>query len=213
MSNLEIELIKELLAKGLIASPILELGVSYDVDFNTKDELTRLGLQYYGTDMHAGKDVDYVINFENDFDIIQQQYPQLPAFKTILILNVLEHTYNPIKVLQNALRMLDSGGILITATPTVFPIHNYPIDVYRLLPDFYTEFARHEKISMVPDYFRFMGYGPIADYTRDGLISYPKPWRNSLQEWRSRITHKLFNTVGRGMTNPNHLSISAVFRK
>jgi SAM-dependent methyltransferase len=203
MSNLEIALIKEMIANGHITSPVLELGVSYDVDFIMKDELAKLGLQYYGTDLHPGKDVDS----------IQQQHPNLPAFNTILILNVLEHTYNPIKVMQNAMRMLSKGGLLITSTPSVFPIHNYPIDVYRLLPDFYTEFAKREGHSMLPEYFRFLGYGNIANYTKDGQISYPKPWRSKSQEWRSRITHKLFNTAGRGMMNPNHISISAVFRK
>lgn len=213
MSNLEIELIKEMITHGLIKSPVLELGVSYDVDFNMKDELAKEGIQYFGTDLHEGKDVDFVINFEDDIEVIRNQYPQLPAFNCIIILNVLEHTYNPIKVLQNAIHLLNNGGLLITSTPSVFPIHNYPIDVYRLLPDFYTEFAKRESVTLLKPYFRYLGYGNVEQYTLNNQLSYPKPWRSKMHEWRSRLIHKLFNTSGRGMMNPNHISISAVFKK
>ncbi|WP_416439637.1 class I SAM-dependent methyltransferase [Phnomibacter sp. MR] len=213
MSNLEIELIKEMLSQGLIQSPVLELGVSYDVDFIMKDEFAKVGIEYFGTDLHAGKDVDFVINFEDNITTIREQYPKMPSFNCILILNVLEHTYNPIKVMQNALQLLNEGGLLITSTPSVFPIHNYPIDVYRLLPDFYTEFAKREKVTLLHEYFRFLGYGKIDQYLVNNQLSYPKPWRSKTHEWRSRLVHKIFNTSGRGMMIPNHISISSVFKK
>lgn len=213
MSNLEIALVRELLGKGEIKSPVLELGVSYDVDFIMKDVFAKQQIEYFGTDIHSGKDVDFIIDFEDDIDSIRQQYPALPSFKTILILNVLEHTYNPIKVLQNALHLLSKDGILVVSTPSVFPIHNYPIDVYRLLPDFYIEFARREQVSLVPEYFRFLGYGQVDDYRNESQVYFPKPWKSKWHEWRSRLIHKLFDTTGRGMAYPSHISISAVFRK
>jgi SAM-dependent methyltransferase len=57
------------------------------------------------------------------------------SFDCILLLNVLEHCHHPQVVVNNALRWLSNGGVVLVAIPNAQRIHPGPLDCWRILPD------------------------------------------------------------------------------
>jgi SAM-dependent methyltransferase len=100
-------------------------------------------------------------------------------------LNVLEHVFEPIKILENARSLLRPGGVLIAATPCVWPIHNYPIDCARLLPDWYRRYAQQKGLPLLG--------GRTDEFGSNGTDCFPPDRR--MIGWRgvrSCTVHKLF---------------------
>ena len=66
-----------------------------------------------------------------------QTNPLRPGcFDAILLLNVLEHVYDPHALLSTLAKLIKPGGILIAAVPFLVKIHQAPVDFAR-----YTHFA------------------------------------------------------------------------
>ena len=104
--------------------------------------------------------MDFVADFERAEDMAV--FDRTAPFGTILILNVLEHTFNPLQVLDNARALLKPGGALVVLTPAVWPLHNYPFDAWRILPDFYTEYARRRGMRLLAAHFEYVGFGDVS---------------------------------------------------
>ena len=203
------EYIVSLIKKNIVESPVLELGGGYGGD-TLREEILAAKMDYYATDMFAAPGVDFVADFENAETVIPLK--EKGGFSTILVLNVLEHTFEPIKILDNCLSLLKPGGKLIVIAPALWAIHNYPIDCYRLLPDWYIKYAETRNCILHEDTFEFVGIGKVIDY-RQGKneYSFPPPVsKNSFKYQYSKIIHKLFNTFGRGMTYPGFIAIGVV---
>ena len=128
-----------MLSNKVLEGPVLELGTGYG-GRTAKSVIVADGMQHFGTDLEAGNGVDVVANFEKGEDM--KAFDGLAPFGTILILNVLEHTFEPIKVLDNAVTLLKLGGNCVVLTPSIWPLHNYPMDTWRILPNLYEEYAR-----------------------------------------------------------------------
>jgi SAM-dependent methyltransferase len=208
MTEEDIAHIRGLLADGEIPSPILELGAGYGGK-TCKELVESTGLEYYGTDLTPAKEVNFIADFEDAHSL--QVFGER-KFGSIFILNVLEHTFDPIKILDNAARLLRPGGCIVTLTPCMWPIHNYPIDCVRLLPDWYREYARRRKsVRLREKSFHYVGLGPIANYATGHEPRLPGPWRGRYQEIYSKAVHKLFNTTGRTQWSKSHLAICAIF--
>jgi SAM-dependent methyltransferase len=58
----------------------------------------------------------------------------LDQFDAILALEVFEHLLDPQIAVKNCFSMLKPGGILITSTPWIIPIHDRPNDFHRFTP-------------------------------------------------------------------------------
>lgn len=56
-------------------------------------------------------------------------------FDVVLIDQVLEHVQNPIKVLKESYRVLQSGGYIIVTVPFMLPIHDSSSDYWRFSED------------------------------------------------------------------------------
>lgn len=56
------------------------------------------------------------------------------SFDLVLCTQVLEHSVNPQKVVDECFRVLRPGGSLIVTVPCIFPIHGYPADNWRFMP-------------------------------------------------------------------------------
>lgn len=206
--------VRDLLGAKVIAGEVLELGGGYGGD-TCRDEVLLHGFNYRCTDMavEPGARVDFIANFETGSGI--ETIAEAGPFDTVLVLNVLEHAFQPIAVLQNAARLLKPGGYLVTTTPCVWPIHNYPIDCQRLLPDWYRQFAAHSGMELPAEHFRYLPQGPVAAFRQpDGQDVLPQWDRmRGLYGLYSRAIHKLFQSSGQGVLFRPHILIGAAFRK
>ena len=212
MTPADVDYIKRLLASNAIKSPCLELGAGYGGEIN-KNLIQKNGIEYYGTDIIKTNNVDFVVDFEYPQEIIQKTFITVGSFETILVLNILEHTYNPIKILDNIFSILNPGGNCIIITPTVWPLHSYPKDYWRINPDFYEEYCQRNNYLLIQEYCEYIGKGEIQNYKTPGGYTLPMPERNNMRQLISKIIHKLFNTYGRGMFFPSHIATGVVIQK
>ena len=202
------EWVAALLSSKVFTGPVLELGTGYG-GATCRTVVEAAGLRYLGTDVEKGPGVDIAANFERTEDM--KALASAGPFGAVLILNVLEHTFEPIKVLDNARTLLKPGGALVVLTPAVWPLHSYPIDTWRILPDFYQEYARRKGMRLSREGFEFVGFGHV-DAFRDagGAPSFPPPASASWKMLFGRAVHKAFNTFGRAMFHPSHVAVGAV---
>lgn len=206
------EYIKNLIKKGIIQSPCLELGAGLE-GVNCKELIGRANIKYFGADLHAANCVDYVANFEQA-EVVKKTFSGVEQFKSVVVCNILEHTFNPIRVLDNIFTILQSGGTCIIIVPSVWPIHNYPKDYYRFNPDFFEEYCKRNNLQLLKEYFVFISRKNVFEIkNKTGQYDLPKPSESTYQWFKSRIIHKLFNTFGRGMFFPSHVGLGAVIKK
>ena len=211
MTENDLVYMRRLVAAGVLKDPVLELGAGYGG--MTCCELVRgAGLRYSTVDLQAGPGVDFVADMESAANL--HVFDPAQPFGSILILNVLEHTFEPLAVLDNCLRLLAPDGNLVVLTPCVWPLHFYPHDTLRLNPDFYEEYARRRQLDLAPEHFQFVGCGPVRDF-RDaaGQVRYPPPTLSRVGRLWSKIVHELAHTCGRKQHFPSRLAVAAVLTK
>jgi SAM-dependent methyltransferase len=209
MVGADLEYIRRLIADKVIRDPVLEVGVGYG-GATSRPVIEAAGLRYYGTDMAHGEGVDYEADFERPEDMAV--FHPIAPLGSVLILNVLEHTFDPIQILDNAATLVRPGGSLIVLTPAIWPLHNFPMDAWRILPNFYEEYAKRRGLKLLERYFDYIGFGPVTAYRDPDLgYSFPPPARPGMRYWLSRAIHKTFNTFGRSMFHPSHIAVGAVF--
>lgn len=57
------------------------------------------------------------------------------CYNLVLCTQVLEHCENPHKIVAECHRVLKPGGTLIVTVPSISPVHGYPADNWRFMPD------------------------------------------------------------------------------
>lgn len=202
---------QHVLREKALEGPVLELGVGYG-GATSRRLIEAANLRYYGTDLEKTPVVDFAANFERreDMDVFSSVAP----FGTVLILNVLEHTFDPIRVLDHAFSLLYPGGKCAVLTPSIWPLHNYPMDAWRILPNFYEEYSRRRGYTLERKFFQYAGVGAVDDFrAKDGSYEYPPPCSGKFRLLYSRIVHKLFKTCGRAMFHASHVAIGAIIQK
>jgi hypothetical protein len=167
-----------------------------------------------GVDMAPLDGVDLVFDFGLRQEEFQKQW-RSGQYSTVCIFNVLEHTFDPLTVLTNGLSCVDTGGTLLVVTPSIWPIHNYPGDYNRLLPDWYVEFARRNNLKLAERHFCWLSQFGIETIDPTSDISFPtymsrEHSSNKLRYWISRVGHKALNTYGRSHW-ATHAAIGAAF--
>ena len=204
--------VKKCLDAGLVQSPCLEMGVGYTGP-NNHDALRSADIDYFGTDIVAGDAVDYVVDFEASSETVKGAFNGR-TFGSILVLNVLEHTFDPIRVLDNVFSVLRPNGTCIIVTPTVWPLHDFPRDCWRINPNFYEEYCQRRRLLLLQDYFEYVGFHRVgARRDTAGTYVLPRPARSKYTFMKSKVVHKLFNTCGRGMFFPSHVATGVVIQK
>jgi SAM-dependent methyltransferase len=212
MTNEDVDYIRQLLTRGLVRGPCLELGVGLE-GANNRDLLRAHGIEHYGSDIVPGPVVDFVIDLEAPLDQIKRKVARVGPFGSVLVLNVLEHTFDPLRILDNVFALLAPGGSCVIITPAVWTLHDYPVDCWRILPGFYVEYAKRRRLTLVEDAFQFVGHGKVHDFRApDGTFALPRPGSGKANFTYSKAIHKLFNTFGRGMAFPSHVACGAVIR-
>jgi hypothetical protein len=212
MTENDIRYIRVLIEEGVIVGPVLELGAAYG-GVTCRDLVVSAGLEYDSTDMVLSKGVSYAADFSSAESVSKAFGDK--KYGSVFVLNVLEHTFDPIRVLDGALSLVESGGRLVVITPTVWTLHNYPIDCCRLLPNWYEQYVVTREIRLLTEHFDLVGYGKVRSFAnKDGSYSFPTPAvQGRFKYWRSRVVQYLFRTYGRGMAFPSHIAIGGVYVK
>lgn len=195
--------VEHLIQAGVVHSPALEVGSrAWQGDAgNFSRLLSRHNVEWSGCDITSGDGVDFQL------DITDPAACERLAgrWRTVLMLNILEHVYDPILALRNAMTLLSPRGVCVIITPTVWHLHDYPKDFWRPLPDFYLEFAARERAQVVPGSMSWLVGGQRVDVdqlrvgAQKALPSYAvgaEIWGR--RKWsKSRLIHRVFNTIGR----------------
>jgi SAM-dependent methyltransferase len=207
----DIAYVRELIAAGLVRGPCLEAGAGLD-GHNLQALLKSQGIEWFGTDLRVNGDHLYAVDLGDPFDTVDQTFKG-QRFETVLLLNVIEHVFEPVVVLDNARRLVRPGGHLVVIVPTVWPLHYYPLDCWRIPPNFFEEYARRRGLTLLDPYLRYVTPDnlPVPRDT-DGNATLPPIAGGVFRQWRSRAVHRAFRTTGRGVTTPTHVSTGAVLR-
>lgn len=105
----------------------LDVG-SLNVNGTFRPLATAKGWTYTGIDIREGDGVDLVVApYAWPFDD--------GAFDVVLSGSTLEHVERPWLWMKEAARVLRPGGLLALHTHWSFPLHNYPIDTFRYMPE------------------------------------------------------------------------------
>jgi SAM-dependent methyltransferase len=211
MTDNDTKWIQRMLAENVLDGPVLELGVGYGGN-TCREIIEAAGLRYFGTDLEKTPAVDFAADFERPEDM--PTFSREAPFGSVLVLNVLEHTFDPIRILDNAISLLKPGGKCAVLTPSIWPLHNYPMDTWRILPNLYEEYARRRGLTLDKRFFDYAGHGVVDSFrAADGNYSYPPPCSHKTRLLWSRAIHKLFNTFGRAMLHPSHVAVGALLQK
>ena len=119
-----------------INSDFLDLG-STQSETNVSNYVKNKGLRTYANLSTNLKDQNY-INLETYPNEIKKK------FKTIFLMNVLEHIKNTNNCFNNINDILDSDGIVYGSTPFLFHIHQSPNDYFRFTKQFLEEFLKEK---------------------------------------------------------------------
>ncbi|MFA6321107.1 MAG: class I SAM-dependent methyltransferase [Candidatus Omnitrophota bacterium] len=85
------------------------------------------GKEYVGCDVREGHNVDRVENLE-------RLNLKDSSIGTAVVLETMEHVEDIQKAFKELYRVLKPGGVLIVASPFIFPIHDLPNDYWRFTP-------------------------------------------------------------------------------
>jgi SAM-dependent methyltransferase len=205
-------------AHGVVKGRLLEVGSAEVQEWpNICRTARELGItDTFGVDLGPGRGVDEVF----DFSVFRSTFSQIwtfGSFQTVCVFNVLEHTFDPITVLANALSCLEPGGVLLVLTPSVWPIHSFPCDYVRLLPDWYEAFAKRYDLELLRGEFCWISQFGITPVDSDPEPIYPTFESQGrkfspLRYWISKVVHKLFNTYGRSHW-ATYAALAVAFRK
>lgn len=204
------DFVRRLIVQNIISGPVLELGAGYGGP-TSRAAIEAANFQYFGTDLAPGPGVDFAADFEQKDQMMA--FAGVGPFGSVLILNVLEHTFDPIRILDNAMTLVRPGGTLVVLTPSVWPLHSFPMDAWRILPNFYEEYARRRGLSLLEGWFEYVGFGLVTNFRHaDGSYCFPTPGQPGFRQLFSRAVHKAFNTFGRAMFQPSCIAVAAVFQ-
>lgn len=112
-----------------LRGPVYEFG-SYQVE--GQHEMADLrplfpGQTYVGCDLRPGPGVDRLE------DLADLTLPD-GAARTILCVETLEHVFEARRAVEEMIRVLAPGGVIVVAAPLDFQIHDFPSDYWRLTP-------------------------------------------------------------------------------
>jgi predicted AlkP superfamily phosphohydrolase/phosphomutase/SAM-dependent methyltransferase len=86
------------------------------------------GARYVGCDLRPGPGVDRIEDVMN-LSLADDSAPSLICVET------LEHVFDPRRAIDEMIRVLAPGGVLLISTPFYFHIHEHPHDYWRITPD------------------------------------------------------------------------------
>lgn len=100
-------------------------------------------VDYTGVDLSAGNGVDIVLDdpYKLPFDDA--------SFDCVISGQVLEHCEFFWMLFQEMARVMKHGAVMFLIAPSDGPIHQYPVDCYRFLPDSYNALAKYAGLTLL----------------------------------------------------------------
>lgn len=121
---------------------LVDVG-SIDENGTYREIFSGPAFEYVGVDLVAGKGVEVVA--ENPY-----AYPFSDNFADIVISGqMMEHCEFFWKAFDEMVRIAKSGALIVLIVPSHGPIHRYPVDCYRFLPDSMKALAKHAGCELV----------------------------------------------------------------
>lgn len=177
-------------------------------------------VEYLGIDMVENSMADILL----DLNIERIPFEE-KSFDLIILSEVLEHLYNPMFILKEALRVLKKGGYIYISTPFLFHYHEPPHDYYRYTEFFYKKFALENNlliisikkggtffsspffalILLITAIFKKLGIKPLA-YTLTSLF-------NIISLIIDSVTLRIFPARLKQEAQYLHAGISVIFKK
>lgn len=156
-----------------LKGPILEIGslrIPEQLDLPLYKDVFK-GRDYIGCDMRPGIGVDRVENAEN------LNFPN-ESFKTVLILDVIEHVAELSKVMSEAERVLAKDGIILITSVFNYKIHNSPSDYWRftpaslslLLKNFPKKIIGYHGPTRMPQHVFGIGFKDKNNYVNESIL-------------------------------------------
>lgn len=112
-----------------LAGPVYEFGSFLVEGQRLRADLRGVfpGRPYVGCDLRAGPGVDRIE------DVSQLSLADGVA-GTVLCLDTLEHVFEARRAVDELIRVLAPGGVLLISVPFSFRVHNFPDDYWRMTP-------------------------------------------------------------------------------
>ena len=141
--------LRRLIDQGAVTGSVLEVGsINHQGgdEGNAKVTCERAGLRWEGADVAVGPGADLVL------DILDGAAVAAVAgrWDGVLLFNLLEHVFDPLTALRNAVQLAAPGGVVVVSGPAIWELHDYPADYWRPMPGFFLEFARRHGHEIVP---------------------------------------------------------------
>lgn len=107
---------------------VIDVG-SLDVNGNYRGLIESRGWSYVGLDLQEGNNVDIVAESPYNYPIRDN------TFDIVISGSTMEHVSYIWKWVPELVRILRPGGLLCIVTHWSFPLHRYPKDYWRIMPD------------------------------------------------------------------------------
>ncbi len=122
---------------------ILDIGCGYK-PYMTLFEKESFDFEYIGVDFNENSEADFILDMNKD---------KLPfsdsSFDIVILSEVLEHLYNPLNAIKEAVRVLRKTGYIYISTPFVYHYHDIPYDFYRYTEFFYKRVAEDFSLEII----------------------------------------------------------------
>jgi ubiquinone/menaquinone biosynthesis C-methylase UbiE len=155
-SNIRINLEKNLIPslKMYTKGKVLEIG-SGNLSYK----------KYVNFEKYKTLDIDPRLKLDYLEDKHKTKVPS-NSFNTVIMIEVLEHLYNPFLAIEQVHRILKKEGCVIATTPFIHPYHGEPHDYYR-----FTSFGL-KQIFKDFSHIQVIKYGNVFGASTDLLSSY-----------------------------------------
>lgn len=124
-SHVKTEEMKRILEIGSLVTEVEKYGTGYREHFLQFNK----NWIYEGLDIVAGPGVDIVTTDHYRYPIEDDIYD------IVISGQVMEHIPDLCRFIEECARVLKPGGLMCMIAPFNWPIHRYPVDCWRILPD------------------------------------------------------------------------------